>query len=250
MDKIKLSIIMPAFNESENLKAGVLDQVKNYLRDVDYSYEVLIVDDGSKDDTVEIVKQQIKGKKGFTLLQNEHGGKAITVMTGMLAAKGEIAIFSDMDQATPISEVEKLLPLFKKGFNIVIASRHGRKGAPLLRKVSAWGFATLRNIFLGLPFKDTQCGFKAFDKTSREAVFTKMLTDWRKMKAKGAAVNAGFDIEALFLAKRLGFSVAEVDVDWHYVGTERVQLINDSLEAIKDMLRIRWNDLNGEYKSE
>ena len=90
-------------------------------------------------------------------------------------------------------------------------------------------------------------GFKAFNKKSRELVFTKMLGDWRNMRAKGAAVNAGFDVETLFSAKKLGFNIAEVNVNWHYVGTERVQLINDSIEAVKDMLRIRWNDLNGKY---
>lgn len=246
MKNIKLSIVIPAYNEVQNLKNGVLDEVHNFLKAIDYPYEVLIVDDGSKDETVEFIQKQIKDKKNFKLLQSEHGGKAVTVMTGMLSAQGEVAIFTDMDQATPISEIEKLLPSFES-FDIVIGSRHGRKGAPLLRKISAWGFATLRNIVLGLPFKDTQCGFKAFNKKSRKAVFTKLLGDWKNMRAKGAAVNAGFDVEALFLAKKLGFNIAEVDVNWHYVGTERVQLINDSIEAIKDMLRIRWNDLNGKY---
>lgn len=246
MKNLKLSIVIPAYNEVQNLKNGVLDEVHNFLKTVNYPYEVLIVDDGSKDETVEVVKKQIKDKKNFKLLQNEHGGKAITVMIGMLAAQGEVAVFIDMDQATPISEIEKLLPNFES-FDIVIGSRHGRKGAPILRKISAWGFATLRNIVLGLPFKDTQCGFKAFNKKSRKTVFIKLLGDWKKMRAKGAAVNAGFDVEALFLAKKLGFNIAEVEVNWHYVGTERVQLINDSIEAIKDMLRIRWNDLNGKY---
>ena len=247
MNKIKLSVVIPAYNEVHNLNDGVLDPVYQYLKDVDYRWEVLIIDDGSKDKTVDVVKEQIKGKKNFHLLESEHGGKAITVMVGMLAAEGEIAVFTDMDQATPIKELEKLLPKFENGFDIVIGSRHGREGAPVLRKISAWGFATLRNIFLGLPFKDTQCGFKAFNKKSREAVFGRMLSEWKGMRSYGAAVNAGFDVESLFLAKKLGFQVVEVEVDWHYVGTERVQLIKDSLDAIKDMIRIRWNNLNGKY---
>ncbi len=247
MEKTKLTVVIPAYNESKNLKTGVLDQVYDYLKTVDYNYEVLIVDDGSTDSTKSIVSEQIKGKKGFKLVENPHGGKALTVMTGMLKAEGEIAVFTDMDQATPIGEIEKFFPEFEKGVDIVIGSRQGRKGAPLIRKLMATIFATLRTIILGLPFSDTQCGFKAFNKASRETVFNEMRGDWEKMKAKGAAVNAGFDIEMLFIAKKNGFKIAEVPVDWHHVGTERVQVIRDSLDAIKDMLRIRFNDLKGKY---
>lgn len=244
---IKLSVIIPAYNETKNLQKGVLKEVENYLKGVDFSFEVLIVDDGSIDDTAQLIQSQIKGRKGFKIIKNEHGGKALTVMAGLLKAEGEIALFTDMDQATPLNQVEKFFPKFEEGFDIVIGSRSGRKGAPVLRKLTAWGFATLRNIILGLPFSDTQCGFKAFSKPAREAIFPKMSGQWQKMRSKGAAVNAGFDVEMLFLAKKLGFKIAEVPVEWYYVGTERVQLINDSLDAIKDMLRIRFNDLRGRY---
>ena len=244
---IKLSVVIPAYNESQNLKKGALDEVKNYLEDQSYGYEVLIVDDGSTDDTVKQVKEQIKGQDNFRLIENLHGGKALTVMSGILSAVGEVAVFTDMDQATPISEIEKFLPKFAGGYDIVIGSRTGRRGAPILRKLTAWGFATLRNLMLGLPFTDTQCGFKAFNRVSREAVFPFMLEEWKRVGVKGAAVNAGFDVEVLFLAKKKDFKIAEVGVNWHYVGTKRVQLIRDSLDAIKDMLRIRWNDIRGRY---
>ncbi len=244
---MKLSVIIPAYNEMQNLKKGVLDEVENYLKGVGFEFEVLIVDDGSTDQTVKEVERQIKVKDGFKLIKNKHGGKALTVMTGLLKAEGEVALFTDMDQATPLDQVEKFFPEFEKGNDIVIGSRHGREGAPILRKLTAWGFATLRNLILGLPFVDTQCGFKAFSKTARVTVFTKMAGEWQHMRAKGAAVNAGFDVEMLFLAKKLGFKISEVPVDWHYVGTERVQLIKDSLDAVKDMLRIRFNDLLGKY---
>ncbi|MBI4058858.1 glycosyltransferase [Candidatus Microgenomates bacterium] len=247
MKNLYLSIIIPAYNEEKNLKKGVLDEVNDYLKGVNYLFEVLIVDDGSTDKTKELIKGWMRGKRGYQLIENPHGGKALTVISGLLAAKGEIALFTDMDQATPLHQLEKLLAKFQEGYDIVIGSRHGRQGAPILRRLAAWGFAQLRNIILGLPFLDTQCGFKAFNIKSRQAIFPKLQQSWQKMRATGAAVHAGFDIETLFLAKKAGFKIAEVQVIWHYVGTERVQLIKDSLDAIRDMVRIRWNDLTGKY---
>ena len=247
MEKIYLSVVIPAYNEEKNIKSGVLEEIYKYLLPQKYSWEVLLVNDGSTDNTLKLLRDYSLNDKRFKVLNEPHRGKAGTVISGMLVARGEVILFTDMDQATPIDEVEKFFPKFKGGYDVVIGSRHGRKGAPVLRKLAAWGFATLRNVFLGIPFVDTQCGFKAFTKKARQEIFTKMLKEWNKMRAKGAAVNAGFDVEALFLAKKMGFEVAEVDVDWHYVGTERVQLVKDSLDAIKDMIRIRWNDLNGKY---
>jgi dolichyl-phosphate beta-glucosyltransferase len=247
MSDLKLSIVIPAYNEAANLKNGVLDEVYNYLKNQKYSYEVLIVDDASKDDTRELVEKIIKNKSSFRLIKNEHGGKAITVMAGMLAAKGEIVLFTDMDQATPLKEIEKLMPKFDE-FDVVIGSRGAvRPGAPLVRRISALGFILLRTIIVGLPVKDTQCGFKAFTNDAVQKIFPPMLVEWKKHQEKGAAVNAGFDIEFLFIARKKGLKIAEVPVEWHHVGTERVQLISDAIEAVKDMLRIRLNDLSGKY---
>ena len=102
-------------------------------------------------------------------------------------------------------------------------------------------------MILGLPFKDTQCGFKAFSKTSINKIIPKIKNEWGVVHFKGGAVNAGFDVEVLYLAKKYGFKIAEVDVEWNYVDTERVQVIKDALAAIYDMLRIRWNDLMRKY---
>lgn len=245
----KLSIIIPSYNEEENLKKGVLNEVQNYLEKVDYLYEVIIVDDGSDDETLHLIENYIKRKKDFKLIKNNHGGKASAVMSGLLNAKGEIALFTDMDQATPISEIEKLFPKFEEGADIVIGSRVGRKGAPFMRKLAAWGFAFLRNIILGLSFQDTQCGFKAFNKKSRDAIFPKIKSEWGTVHFKGGAVNAGFDVEVLYFAKKLGFKIAEVEVEWSYVDTERVQIVKDSLAAIYDMFRIKWSDLMGKYRA-
>lgn len=244
---MKLSVVIPAYNEEKNIKKGVLDEVASYLKDVAYSYEVIIVDDGSSDNTVTVIKNLIKSKRDWRLVQNKHGGKAFTVMTGLLTAKGDIALFTDMDQATPLSQVEKLLPKFDEDYDIVIGSRTGRVGAPILRKLMAWGFSMTRGVILGLPFRDTQCGFKAFNQKAISKIIPKIKGEWGVLHTKGGAVNAGFDVELLFLAKKYGFKIAEVPVDWKYVGTERVQVIKDSLAAIYDMIRIRWNNLMGKY---
>lgn len=242
-----LSVVIPAYNESENIKRGVLGAIDDYLSRKKIKHEVIIVDDGSTDSSVSLIEDELSDKRNFKLIKNQHGGKAVAVMTGMLESKGDIVLFTDMDQATPIREVEKLLPKFFEGFDIVIGSRKGREGAPAVRKLMAWGFATLRTIILGLPFKDTQCGFKAFSKKSVREVFPKLLEDWRKKHSRSAAVNAGFDVETLFVAKKKNLKIAEVLVDWHHVGTERVQAISDSIDAIKDMLRIRLGDIQGKY---
>lgn len=245
---MKLSVIIPAYNEIENLKKNVLSQVNEYLSRQKYNYEVLIVDDGSTDGTAEFIEKFSKENQLFRLIKNNHGGKAIAVMTGLLDSKGEIGLFTDMDQATPISEIEKLLPCFDENFDIVIGSRSGRQGAPVIRKLMAFGFSMIRTIILGLPFKDTQCGFKAFNRKSINKIFPILKERWRKhLEKKGAAVNAAFDVETLFIAKKIGFQIKEVNVRWHHVGTERVQVVKDSIDAVIDILKIRINDLSGRY---
>lgn len=243
----KISVVIPAYNEVANLKKGVLESVGDYLNQQKITYEVFVVDDGSSDQSVELVKKYIAKNKNFHLIQNTHGGKANAVMTGILRSSGEIVLFTDMDQATPINQLEKFIPKFDNGFDIVIGSRHGRAGAPALRKLSAWGFSFLRKIILGLPFEDTQCGFKAFNQESIQRIIPRIKGEWGVLHTEGGAVNAGFDVEILYLAKKYGFKIAEVGVEWNYVDTERVQVLKDALAALYDMFRIRWNDLKRKY---
>lgn len=248
---MKISVIIPSYNEEKNLKNGVLNQVKGYFEKNNFDYEVIIIDDGSTDSSVDLVKQFILKDKKFKLIQNHHGGKAIAVLTGMEKAVGDIVLFTDMDQATPINQLDKFIPEFDslagKGYDIVIGSRAGRKGAPFVRKLAAWGFSLLRGIILGLPFKDTQCGFKAFNRASIEKIIPKIKKEWGVIHFKGGAVNAGFDVELLYLAKKYGFKILEIPVEWNYVDTERVQVVKDAFAAIYDMIRIRVNDLKGNY---
>jgi len=243
-----LSVIIPAYNEEKNLKTGVLEDVWKYLEKQKFSWEVLIVNDGSTDQTVDIVKSFCQKHSGFRILDEPHRGKGGTVVAGMLKSKGKYALFMDMDQATPISEIDKFFPKFKEGYDIVIASRSGRKGAPTLRKLMAYGFMFLRTVILNLPYKDTQCGFKAFKTESAKKIFGKLKVYNERKVAKGAAVTAGFDLEILYLARKLKLKVAEVSVAWRHKDTERINPIKDSFEGLKDLLEVRVNALLGKYK--
>lgn len=247
-NKPKLSVVIPAYNEEINLKRGVLGSVKDYLEKQKYSWEVLVVDDGSTDDTRKIVSKFAKKNNGFRLLKEPHRGKGGTVIAGMLAANGKVVLFTDMDQATPIDQLEKLLPKFDQGFDVAIGSRRGREGAPLVRKAMAAGFSFLRNLILRLPYKDTQCGFKAFTKQAAQQIFKKMKVFNEDMKAQGAAVTAGFDLEALYIARKLGLKVAEVPVEWWEYGERKeVSPIKDSWEGLRDLIKVRINALQGKY---
>lgn len=243
----KLSVVIPAYNEIKNLKGGVLDDVFKYLSKQKYLWEVLVVDDASTDKTASFVENFVRNKKGFKFFKEPHRGKGGTVIAGMLKAQGEIALFCDMDQATPISELDKVLPKFAEGFDIVIGSRSGRKGAPLVRKLMAYGFTILRTLVLGLPFKDTQCGFKAFKKEAAIAIFKRMQIFNQKHNSQKAGVTPGFDLELLYLSRKLQFKVAEVNVVWSHKETERINPIKDSWEGFCDLIRVRINALQGKY---
>lgn len=248
MAKPFLSIVIPAYNESKNLKTGILNQVSDYMEKQDYSYEVLLCDDGSTDDTVEIFEEFAKKHKGFRVLREPHRGKAGIVTAGMLAAVGENVLFTDADQATPIDQVEKLLVKAKDGYDVIIGSRSGRKGASFVRKLMAFGFMTLRTIILRLPFRDTQCGFKMFTYDAAQKIFTKMRLLSGDQKMKGYTVTAGFDIEFLYLARKMGYKIAEVGVVWEDNGKSQVNPIKDSWVGFKGLIAVRINSLMGKYK--
>lgn len=245
--KLCLSVVIPAYNEEQNIIKGAPHLVLSYLAKQDYSWEVIFVDDGSEDKTASLLEKLAKKNKKARLIKNLHQGKAVTVTTGVLEASGDVILFTDMDQATPIKEVEKFLPEFENGYDIVIGSRHGRKGAPLVRKLMAWGFVFLRTLILNLPFADTQTGFKAFTRKAAHDVFKKLKIFGQGGQIEGAAVKAGFDLEVLYVARKLGYKIKEVSVEWDYQGTMRVNPVKDSIDGLKDLLRIRWNAFMGRY---
>ncbi len=249
MEDIFLSVVIPCYNEEKNISAGALKSVADYLEQQTYSWEVLVVDDGSSDESISLLDEFVKNQPGFSLIKNPHQGKATTVITGMIAGRGEYVLFSDLDQSTPISEIEKFLPWFEKNTDIVIGSRKtSREGAPLSRLIIARGFMLLRTLILGLGnISDTQCGFKAFKRSVAQKLFKRLKLYHQRKKIEGPMVTAGFDIELLFLAKKLGFKIKEIPVSWHYVDTRRVNPIKDSWQAFWDLIKIRLNDLRGQY---
>lgn len=234
-----------------NLRKGVLEKIDKYLSKQNYTYEVLIVDDGSDDGSSEFSEKFAKENKEFLVIKNNHLGKAGAVASGMLRAKGEIRLFTDMDQATPIEEVEKLLPFFKEGYDVVIGSRStARKGSPLTRIVMSRSMIILRKVLVGIyEIQDTQCGFKAFNEKSANILFNKI----NELHAgfsqiKGSNVTAGFDVELLYLASKMGYKIKEVSVEWLYVETRRVNPINDSINGLLDLIKISSNKITGKYK--
>lgn len=242
MNKIHLSVVIPSYNEAGNLRKGVLDKIDHYLSHQSYSHEVIIVDDGSDDGSAEFAEKFAKENKNFRVIKNNHLGKAGAVASGMLQATGEIRLFTDMDQATPIEEVEKLLPFFEKGYDVVIGSRNTtRKGSPFTRRVMSRGMMVLRKGMVGLfDIQDTQCGFKAFTSTASEKLFKKINELHHGFsKISGSNVTAGFDIELLYLAEKMGFKIKEVPVEWLYVETRRVSPVSDSINGLIDLARIR-----------
>ena len=250
---IFLSVVIPCYNEAHNIRLGALAQVAYYFHNKDYLWEVIVVDDGSTDESRDLIKEFISTNPRFRLIENNHLGKAATVMTGMFASSGEVVLFSDLDQATPIRELDKFLPWLDQSFEIVIGSRNSnRKGAPFLRRSMAQGFIFLRTLILGLSgITDTQCGFKVFKKRAAEAIFKRMRL-YKKARPtdtsiSGSLVTAGFDVEVLYLARLLGYNIKEVPVNWHYVESRRVNPLRDSWYGFLDLLKIKLNNMRHVY---
>lgn len=250
MKELFLSVIIPSYDEMANLQKGVLDEVVGFLEKKKYQYEVLIVDDGSQDGSVEFVKQFAKKNKHVKLLANPHLGKAGAVTRGMLVGQGKYILFTDMDQATPIAEVDKLLPFVEHEYDVAIGSRSsGEEGYPVSRLIMHTGMIMLRKILVGLSgIQDTQCGFKLFKQDVAHTLFQKMSELHHGYRAiKGSKVTAGFDVELLHIASVMGYKIKEVPVKWRYVQTRRVNPINDSIDGLMGLLTIRKNELSGKY---
>ncbi len=246
----KISLILPCYNEEANLQKGVLDKIENFVGIDPRFLEVLIVDDGSGDKSKQIIKEKYLPRfPKFKLIENRHMGKAFAVITGIEQAKGDVVIFSDVDLATPIEEAEKLIRQADDGFPIVIGSRKSqREGAPLSRKIMALGGIVIRRLVIGLRgIHDSQCGFKLFDKKIAKEIIKQLQVYNNHQIVYGPSVSAGFDIEFLFVAQKLGFKIKEIPVTWKHVETRRVNFFKDSWQALKDILKIRYFALQGKY---
>jgi len=245
-----ISLIIPAYNEEANIQKGVLDKIGNYTKDDERFAEVLIVDDGSNDTTKKIIREKyLPLFPKFRIFENTHMGKAQAIIRGIKESKSDYVMFSDIDLATPIEETEKLIAAALKGANLVIGSRSSaREGAPLTRKIMAFGMILIRHYVIGLPgIRDTQCGFKLFQKQAADRIISHLQVFKSKIKAEGSSVSAGFDLEFLFLGRRLGYTIKEVPVVWRHVETKNVTFIKSSVEALSDILSIKWYDISNKY---
>jgi dolichyl-phosphate beta-glucosyltransferase len=238
---ITYSIVIPAYNEGTRLGA-TLEKVLGYVRAQGWNAEVIVVNDGSRDNTAELVRGFAAKHPVLRLVENPgNRGKGYAVRNGMLNARGEVVLFSDADMSSPIEEMPKLLAALAAGADIAIGSRWLRaelqtQRQSAIRQLLGRIFNGLNRIILGLRFKDTQCGFKAFTRRAAQTILPlQRIERW------------GFDPEILFLARKFGFRVEEVAVVWGHSGDTRIHPLLDGARMFQEMLRIRWYDLTGKY---
>jgi len=244
-----LSVIIPSYNEQDNLKRNVLAEVLTYLKAQTYEWEIILSDDGSTDGTPgELAKFASKDER-IRVLNNPHAGKGPTVQSGMLAATGEWILFTDFDQSTPLSEIEKLMA-YKNEYQIIIGSREisgaRRDQEPLHRHIMGKGFNFLVQTLAIPGIQDTQCGFKVFKNSEAKEIFSKLVVYGRK-KTREDAFTGAFDVEALFLARKKGYKIKEVPITWHHNETNRVSPVKDSIRMLTDIIKVRLTDLMSKY---
>ncbi|HTM36693.1 MAG TPA: dolichyl-phosphate beta-glucosyltransferase [Terriglobales bacterium] len=237
----RYSIVIPAYNEAHRL-GSTLERVLGYVTSQRWDAEVIVVNDGSRDRTAELVREAAERWTCLRLIENPgNRGKGYSVRNGMLNATGELLLFSDADLSSPIEEAPKLWAAIQDGAEVAIGSRWIRpelqtKRQSLLRQLYGRAFNLALRILLGLKQKDTQCGFKAFTRKAAQKIFPlQHIERW------------GFDPEILFLACRFGFRVDEVPVMWADVGGTRISPLRDGLRMVGEVLRIRWNAIAGRY---
>lgn len=234
-----LSVIIPAYNEQSRI-ADSLYEIKDYLSEQPYHSEIIVVDDGSNDLTTEIVKfidiygKEINEHDEGTLMENHKNvGKGYSIARGMMRASGEIILFTDADLSTPITELPKLLAYFDEGFDVVIGSRNMQDSQvekkPWYRNLMSSLFNTAVRLISIRGINDTQCGFKAY---RREVA--------HQVASLQRIYGFGFDVEHLYIAKKSGYRIKEVGVEWHHKEGSTVDPLPDAITMFLDLLRIRW----------
>ena len=234
-----LSIVIPAYNEAGRIVSS-LEAIQQYAEGKDFSVEVIVVDDGSTDNTVEVASAQA----GVRVLRNQgNRGKGFSVRHGVLEARGELILFTDADLSAPIEEADKLLAAMESSHaDAVVGSRALQReliGAhqSLFREWGGRFFNLLVRIFSGLKIYDTQCGFKLFRSRTTRRAFELQRVD-----------RFGFDPEILFLVERMGGKVVEVPVRWNHNPATKVHYLRDSLHMTLDLVVLRWRALTGHYE--
>jgi len=236
------SIVIPAYNEDERIAVSI-PKVQDYVHKRGLDAEIIIVNDGSSDNTADVVRGFAASDPTILLVENPgNRGKGYSVRNGMLHARGTVALFTDADLSSPITEADKLFSELTKGFDIAIGSRWLQRELqterqPWYRQLYGRLFNLGLRIVLGLDFKDTQCGFKAFGREAIDGIFTRQQIErW------------GFDPELLFLAQKFRFKTAEVAVEWAHDHRSKINPLRDGLRMAAEVLKIRWNDWIGRYR--
>jgi len=241
--KVYLSLVIPSYNESKILLKNI-EKALSYLSAKGYIFEIIVVDDGSTDNTKDLITAVSKAHSNIKPIFNiQNMGKGFSVKSGVLAAEGQYILFSDADFSTPIEEMEKLVPHFTRGFDVVIGSRAMKNSKIVLKQ--AWfrqgmgkAFNRLARVLGLADINDTQCGFKCFSGNAAKKIF-------KLQRLRGFC----FDVEVLSIAKRLGYKVREEPVVWVNRADSRVRIVRDSSAMFFDLLRIRLNILLGHYNA-
>ena len=237
----KYSIVIPAYNESARIRTTI-EKILGHIQRRDWNAEVLVVNDGSTDDTPQIVQTYAADNPVLHLIDNPgNRGKGYSVRNGMLHACGEVILFSDADLSSPIEEADKLFAAVQGGVDVAMGSRWLRRELqtqrqPLYRQLFGRVFNLALRILLGLHYQDTQCGFKAFSRRAVQSIFPlQHIERW------------GFDPEILYLAQRFGFRIEEVPVKWAHRDGTRINPLRDGLRMFAELLKIRWYSISGKY---
>ncbi len=232
-------MILPVHNEEDRLPTA-LEKVEIFFASQAYPYEILIVENGSQDRTLEIAQQAARRLPFIRVFHEERRGKGLAVQRGMLEAKGEYRFFADVDFSMPIEEVSRFIPPQLPDSQVTIASREAkgakRYGEPAYRHLVGRVFNNLVRWFALPELQDTQCGFKCFRGDIAEQVFPRQtIAGWT------------FDVEVLYIARLKGFHIQEIPVPWYYNGQSKVRVMQDSLRMFTDLVTIRRNGRTGVY---
>jgi glycosyltransferase involved in cell wall biosynthesis len=237
----RYSIVIPAYNESARIPA-TLQSIISCVRTQGWNAEVIVVDDGSTDNTAEVVREIAQSAPELRLIQNPgNHGKGYSVRNGILQALGEVVMFTDADLSSPIEEAERLFAAIAAGADIAIGSRWLESSRqthrqPFYRQFFGRCFNGVTRAIMSLPFADTQCGFKAFTRHAAQTVFQlQSIERW------------GFDPEILFIAIKRGFRVVEVPVSWAHDARTRMSYLRDGMTMLEELVRVRWNAFTGRY---
>ena len=241
MQKPFLSIIIPAFNEASRLP-DTLRRINRYLNQQDYPSEIIVVENGSTDGTYQIANDMQGEISSLIVLHEDHRGKGWAVQQGMFKARGEYRFICDADLSMPIEQIARFLPPAELAAPIAIGSREApgavRFDEPHYRHLIGRMFNWLVRLLLLPGLRDTQCGFKLFREDAAELVFPRLsIYGWT------------FDVEALFIARKCGFKIVEVPIEWHHHPHTTVSIFRDSIRMGFDLIKIRVNDLLGKYNA-